>query len=57
VSLTGDRFRARFPVVAQTIAERLGRNHKALADWDNHGMFMAELNPSAACACSGKKDQ
>ena len=34
------RFRARFPVVARTIAERLGKNHKSLSDWDSHGMFM-----------------
>ena len=34
------RFRARFPVVARTIAERLGKNHKSLSDWESHGMFM-----------------
>merc|ERR1712166_398069 len=50
------KFRARFPVVAKEIAERLGRNHKSLSDWEAHGMFMSDLNPSAACACSGKKD-
>ena len=49
------KYRARFPVIAKSIAERLGRNHKGLADWRTHSMFMDELAPSAACACSGKK--
>lgn len=48
------KYRSRFPVVAKAIAERLGRNHKKLADWRSHNMFMDELNPSAACACKGK---
>lgn len=49
------KYRARFPVVARAIAERLGRNHKGLDDWRVHNMFMDELEPSAACACKGKK--
>jgi putative flavoprotein involved in K+ transport len=51
------KYRARFPVVARAIAERLGRNHKGLQDWRAHSMFMDELAPSAACACSGSKQK
>merc|ERR1711871_710233 len=51
------KYRARFPVVARAIAERLGRNHKGLQDWRTHSMFMDELAPSAACACTGNKNK
>merc|ERR1711871_139779 len=49
------KFRARFPVVASAIADRLGIaksiQKRGLQDYRDHGMFMDELSPSASCAC------
>lgn len=49
------KFRARFPVVASAIADKLGiaksTQKRGLQDYRDHGMYMDELSPSASCAC------
>ena len=46
------KFRQRFAVVVNTIAERLGVNATALAEYRRQGMFLDDLSCCGdACAC------